>query len=154
MGLNPVGVTYISSCLSKKIVFWQLLQKADDFNQTPPPGSLKQSLGKSIAKAKRALPKHTPLKAKVISNFVTQLSRHSKASVFSSAQRSLNKPGQPRRKTTEVWDCIVRFLEKPDISYCCPGRKDIVYCGKSEDRKKMFKPKHYLFHTIRKVVAA
>ena len=154
MGLNPVGVTYISSCLSKKIVFWQLLQKADDFNQTPPPGSLKQSLGKSIAKAKRALPKHTPLKVKVISNLVTQLSPHSKTSVFASAWRSLNKPGQPQKKTTEVWDRIVSFLEKPDISYCCPGQKDTVYCGKSEDRKKMFKPKHYLFHTIRKVVAA
>ena len=29
-----------------------------------------------------------------------------------------------------------------------------MYCGKSEDRKKMFKPKHYLLHTIREVVAA
>ena len=28
-----------------------------------------------------------------------------------------------------------------------------MYCGKSEDRKKMFKPKHYLLHTIREVVA-
>ena len=138
----------------KKIVFWQLLQIADDFNQTPTPGSSKQSLGKSIAKAKQALPTHTPLKVKVISNLVTQLSPHSKTSVFASAWRSLNKPGQPQKKTTEVWDRIVSFLEKPDISYCCPGQKDTVYCGKSEDRKKMFKPKHYLFHTIRKVVAA
>ena len=101
----------------KKIVFWQLLQKADDFNQTPPPGSSKQSLGKSITKAKWALPKHTPVKAKVISNLVTQLLPHSKTSVFSSAWRSLNKPGWPPKKTTEVWDCIVRFLEKPGISY-------------------------------------
>ena len=114
----------------KKNVFWQLLQKADDFNQTPPPGSSKQSLGKSIAKTKRALPKHTPLKVKVISNLVTQLSPHSKTSVFSSAQRSLNKPGRPRKKITEVRDRILRFLEKPDMSYCCPGRKDTVYCGK------------------------
>ena len=138
----------------KKIVFWQLLQIADDFNQTPTPGSSKQSLGKSIAKAKQALPTHTPLKVKVISNLVTQLSPHSKTSVFASAWRSLNKPGQPQKKTTEVWDRIVSFLEKPDISYCCPGQKDTVYCGKSEDRKKMFKPKHYLLHTIREVVAA
>ena len=28
-----------------------------------------------------------------------------------------------------------------------------MYCGKSEDRKKMFKPKHYLLHTIREFVA-
>ena len=114
----------------KKNVFWQLLQKADDFNQTPPPGSSKQSIGKSIAKAKQALPKHTPLKVKVISNLVTQLSPHSKTSVFSSAKRSLNKPGRPRKKITEVRDRILRFLEKPDMSYCCPGRKDTVYCGK------------------------
>ena len=122
----------------KRVVFWQLLQKADDFNQTSPPGSSKQSLEKSIAKAKRAFPKHTPLKVKVMSNLVTQLSPRSKTSVFSSARRSLNKPCQPRKKTTEVQDRIVRSLEKPDISYCCPGRKDTVYCGESEDRKKPF----------------
>ena len=86
----------------KKIVFWQLLQKADDFNQTPPPGSSKQSLGKSSTKAKWALPKHTPVKVKVISNLVTQLSPHSKTSVFSSARKSLNKPGWPPKKKTSM----------------------------------------------------
>ena len=87
---------YLNIFLSiKKIVFWQLPQKADDFNQTPPPGSSKQSCGKSIAKGTQALPKHTPLKFKVISDLVTQLLPHSKASVSSSAQRSLNKPGWP-----------------------------------------------------------
>ena len=110
----------------KKIVFWQLLQKANDFNQTPPPGSSKQSLGKSEAKAKRGLLKHTPVKVKVIFNLVTQLSPHSKTSVFSSVWRSLNKPGRPRKKTTELRNRTVRFLEKPDISYFCPGRKHSV----------------------------
>ena len=131
-----LSLTYLP--VYQKSCFLTATAESDDFNQTSPPGSSKQSLEKSIAKAKRAFPKHTPLKVKVMSNLVTQLSPRSKTSVFSSARRSLNKPCQPRKKTTEVQDRIVRSLEKPDISYCCPGRKDTVYCGESEDRKKPF----------------
>ena len=82
---------------------------------------------------------------------MTQLSPHSKNIVFSTAQRSLNKPGRTSNKTAEVQDHIARFSEKPDISYCCPGQKDTVYCGKAEDGEKMFKPKHYLLHTNEKL---
>ena len=46
-----------------------------------------------------------------------------------------------------------KIPEKQDINYCYP-RKDTPYCWKSEDGETMFKPRHYLLHTIQEVVAA
>ena len=44
------------------------------------------------------------------------------------------------------------FLECPDISYCKPGRRDTIYCGKNENGEKVYKPKHYLLWSLKKVV--
>ena len=44
------------------------------------------------------------------------------------------------------------FLERPDISYCKPGRRDTIYCGKNENGEKVCKPKHYLLWSLKEVV--
>lgn len=127
---------------------------SDNIENTPPPGSSRQALGKSVAKAKRALPKSSPLKVKVISRLVCNLSPHSKKTVFSSARKSLNGMGRPLKISLDLKDSIVKFLEQPDISYTCPGRKDTVYCGKcSQTGEKIYKTKHYLLNTIKEIVA-
>ena len=103
--------SFISSCLSKTLFFDSYCRKLMTSIKLHHLVHLK-SIGKSIAKAKQALPKHTPLKVKVISNLVTQLPPHSKTNVFSKAQRSLNKSGQARKKTTEAQDHICKIPGK------------------------------------------
>lgn len=53
----------------------------------------------------------------------------------------------------ETIDAVIAFSEKPDISYCCPGRQDTVYCGKEEEGKKVYKSKQFLLWAIREIVA-
>ena len=48
----------------------------------------------------------------------------------------------------ETIDRIVAFLERPDISYCKPDRKETVYCGKDLNGVSVYKPKHYLLWTL------
>ena len=44
------------------------------------------------------------------------------------------------------------FLDRPDISYCKPGQKDTVYCGKDSNGEKILKPCHYLLWTYKEIV--
>ena len=116
------------------------------------PGSSKQVVSRSVAKLKRAMPKSSPLKVKVLSPLVKSLSPSKKKNIFSDARKQLFfKTGRPS-KVLQNKESIIAFLEQPDISYCAPGRKDTAYCGKS-DGVKVYRAKHYLLYTFNELVS-
>ena len=53
-------------------------------------------------------------------------------------------------KTTK--EAVMSFLERSDISYCKPGWKDTVYCGKDSNGEKIFKTHHYILWTHKGIV--
>ena len=114
--------------------------------------SSKQALGKATARATRALPKSPQKKAQISSHLVSHLSPNTKAKVFCSARKKiLLELGHPVI-SAEFKERVVHFLERPDISYCKPGRADTVYCGKNSMNDKICKSKHYLLWTIQDMV--
>jgi len=110
-------------------------------------------LGRSVSKAKKALPKSSPLKVKVISALVGSLTPKSKNSVYRRGRKKLNleKPG-PKRNP-DVYKAILDFLYQPDITYCTPNRDDAVYCGKDENGNSQYKSRRYLLYSILEIVA-
>ena len=59
--------------------------------------------------------------------------------------------GQPNIPKATI-DRIIAFLERSDISYCKPDRKETVYCGKDLNGESVDKPKHYLLWTLREIL--
>ena len=86
---------------------------------------------------------------------VSTLSPYSKTAAFKSAQRKLDHNGilgWPKISSGLI-EAVILFLEKPDISYCKPGRKDTVYIGKDENRESQYQPHHYIFWTFKEIVS-
>ena len=82
----------------------------------------KQALGKATARATRALPKSPQKKAQILSHLVSHLSPNTKAKVFCSARKKISlELGRPVI-SAEFKERVIYFLERPDISYCKPGR--------------------------------
>ena len=114
--------------------------------------SSKQALGKATARATRALPKSPQKKAQILSCLVSQLSPNTKSKVFSSARKKISlELGHPVI-SAEFKERVIHFMERPDISYCKPGRADIVCCGKNDRGDKIYKSKHYTLWTIQGMV--
>ena len=106
--------------------------------------SSKHVLGKATARATRALLKGPQKKAQILSHLVWHLSSNTKAKVFSSAGKKTSlELGRPVI-SAKFKERVIHFLERPDISYCKPGRADTVYCGKNDRSDKIYKSKHYL----------
>ena len=59
-----------------------------------------------------------------------------------------SKPAKIVKNKTD----IVSFLPQRDISYCSPGRKDTVYCGKSVEGEKTYHARHHLLVIIKECV--
>ena len=84
--------------------------------------SSKQALGKATARATSALPKSPQKKAQILLHLVSHLSPNTKAKVFSSARKKISlELGRPVI-SAEFKERVTHFLERPDISYCKPGR--------------------------------
>ena len=47
---------------------------------------------------------------------------------------------------------IIAFLERPDISYCKPNRKQKVPCEKDLNGESVYKPKHYLLWMLNEIL--
>ena len=114
--------------------------------------SSKQALGKATARATRALPKSPQEKAQILSHLVSHLSPNTKAKVFCSARKKISSELGHPVISAEFKERVIHFLERPDISYCKPGRADTVYCGKNNRGDKIYKSKHYLLRTIQDMV--
>ena len=102
--------------------------------------SSRQSLGKAVARTIRTLPKIPGKKKQVLSKIVSTLSPCTKTAVFTSARRKFdhnNILGLPNI-SSGLRETVISFLEKPDISYCKPVRKDMVYIGKDENGESQY----------------
>ena len=60
--------------------------------------------------------------------------------------------GQPKI-SSGLRETVISFLEKLDISYCKPGRKDTVYIGKDENGESQYQPHHYMLLTFKEIVS-
>ena len=86
--------------------------------------SSKQALGKATVRATRALPRSPQKKAEILSHLVSHLSPNTKAKVFCSARKKISlELGYPVI-SAEFKERVIHFLDRPDISYCKPGRAD------------------------------
>ena len=105
----------------------------------------RQSLGKSVKKVSKALPNSPRKKATVIRKIVRDLDTESKKQIFTESRRQYSDTnvGRPEKFDDKKREEIIASLERLDISYTCPGRKEQVYCGK-KDGEKLYKEKHYL----------
>jgi len=97
----------------------------------------KQSFGKAKARAVRGLPKSPQKKTAVLSSLLSTLSLNSKTHVFNSARKQISLNSRRLSISVEVKQQVVSFLERPDISYCKPGRADTVYIGKDDNGQKV-----------------
>ena len=126
----------------------------EQYNASTPCTSFsKQVVGRSVKKAKSALPRSSLLKVKVLSALVGSLTPRTKQNVFSNARKSLGlgDRGRPSKIIKNKID-DVSFLQQPDISYCAPSRKDTVLCGKLVEGEKIYCAKHYLLYSIKELV--
>ena len=107
-----------------------------------------QSFGKASAKAKHSLPKSPKKKRAVITFLVKSLSPNSKKQVYESGRRTVDVNLGRQKIPVKTKELLIGFLERPNISYCKPGRGDTVYCGKNE----IYKCKNYLLWTFKELV--
>ena len=94
---------------------------------------------RSIKKAERSLPQSPRRKKEVIKSL---------ASKFNVRVQLAQKAGRKKNSLSEEeiqW--VIDFLNRADISYTTPGRRDNVYLGKVNKIKK-FAQKHYFLWTI------
>ena len=128
----------------------QNMTLSDPATSSSPNNSFKMKLafGKATARAKKNLPKTPRRKTEVISAFVSSLSPSSKNHVFKTTRRKLRVTTDRPCNLNNIKDSIIFFLERPDISYCKPGRQDTLYCGKNDKNEKIYQSKHFLLWTI------
>ena len=106
--------------------------------------SCKQTLHRSLSRADSHLPKSPHKKAEIIQRLATKCKLRINLK---------EKRGRPCKELTErekIW--LVEFLDRSDISYTNPGRKESVYIGKiNEERQYM--QKKYLLWPLREIVS-
>ena len=113
-----------------------------------------QSLMRSLKRANSALPKSSPQKVAILGAMVADLSSSKMSTVMDSARRKVeDKRGRTKALTEEQQKCIISFLQRPDISYTCPGRKDQVYVGKTKDGDKDYRTKYYLLWKLSEILS-
>ena len=93
-----------------------------------------------IQKVAKALPKSPRKRKEVISALVNKFKMRTKPIQL--------KVGRPKNKLTESEkEWLKNFLDKPDITYVIPGRKDHRYVGKVEC-KSQYVQKRYLMWAL------
>ena len=106
------------------------------------------ALGKAVSHTSKSPFKKT----QIISHLVSYLSPNSKGQVFASSRRRIGTCLGWPSVSTEKRDTVKSFPERPDISYCKPGRRDTIYCGKNQQGEKEYKSKHYLLWSFKEIV--
>ena len=102
--------------------------------------SSKQILNRSIKKAERSLPFSPRRKAEVTGSLAKKFKLRI-AVAKNKTGRKKNKLNQEEREWLE------NFLERADITYTTPGRRDTVYVG-MDHGKRQYKQKRYLVRKI------
>ena len=106
-----------------------------DFTPTPESSfTTKQSLSRSLKKAKQALPT-SPNKQKQV---VTCLAKQFRLKIEYDETRGR----KPNILNAEKLIWLENFFDRPDITYINPGRKDNVYIGKENSERKYEQKKY------------
>ena len=90
--------------------------------------SSKQSFCRSISRAEKHLPNSPHKKTEVISNLAKKYNLK--------IQLKNNRGRKPKVLSEEQEKWIIDFLERPEMTYTNPGRKDHVYIGKINGEKQ------------------
>ena len=108
---------------------------------------------RSLKRANSALPKSSPQKVAILGAMVADLSSSKMSTVMDSARRKVeDKTGRTKSLTEEQQKWIISFLQRPDISYTCPGRKDQMYVGKTKDGDKDYRTKYHLLWKLSEIL--
>ena len=90
--------------------------------------STKQILGRSVHKTERSLPSSPQKKAEEIGNLAKKFNL--RIAVHNKSGRNKNELYEEEEKWTE------KFLERLDITYTTPGRRDTVYVGMNGGKRE------------------
>ena len=120
--------------------------QADHTNTTEPGSaeptsafSSKQIKSRSLIKAARNLPQSPRQKAEVLQGLVKK---------YETRIQFKENRGRPRKDLSdEQQQWLTTFLERSDITYMNPGRKDCVYSGKVDGDRK-YEQRRYLLWTL------
>ena len=97
--------------------------------------------GRSLKRACDALPKNPQQRSEIVQSLSKKFDLR--------INLSTKKPGRPGNELcTDEIDWLSEFMERPDITYTNPGRRDQKYIGK-ENGKSKFVPIRYLLWTLR-----
>ena len=124
----------------------------------PPPGTPfnnKQTKARLLNKTKASLPKDRSQVAEIVSEIVKDMTPTKKKMVVSQLRCTpTTNPalGRPLSLDEERTAFILSVLEREDVSYTMPGKKDQVYVGKDSEGNSSYKTKHYLLWTISDVL--
>ena len=116
-------------------------------NQTPPSSaessfSNKSVKCRSLKKSVDALPKSPNKRHEIVQSLSQKFNLRIKLT-------SNKKQGRPENELSpEETEWLIEFMDRPDITYTNPGKKDQRYVGK-ENGKSKFVPIRYLLWTIR-----
>ena len=102
--------------------------------------TIRQSLNRSVLRAERYLPNSPRKKSEVLSDL---------AKKYELRIQYGNKRGRKTKTLTkEQDDWLLDVLERSDMTYTNPGRKDHIYMGKI-DGEKVYEQKRYLLWSLR-----
>ena len=105
--------------------------------------SCKQSLHRSLSRADLHLPKSPNKKAEIIQRLATKYNLR--------VDLKENRGRRRKELSDEEKMWLIEFLNRSDISYTNPGRKDNVYIGKFNGESK-YKQRQYLLWPLRDLI--
>ena len=123
----------------------RILKEKSQINESFESSSLssfsnKAVIGRSLKRACDALPKNPQQRSEIVQSLSEKFDLR--------INLSTKKPGRTGNELcTDEIDWLSEFMERPDITYTNPGRRDQKYIGK-ENGKSKFVPIRYLLWTL------
>ena len=116
-------------------------QSLNSSNSSTSSFSNKAVKGRSLKKACDALPKSPRKRSEIVQDLTKKFNLRINVAA--------KKPGRPVNEfSADEIEWLLEFMERPDVTYTNPGRKDQRYIGK-ENGKSKFVPIRYLLWTLR-----
>ena len=115
-------------------------QESSSAASSQTPFRSKQSFCRSISRAEKNLPNSPRKKTAVIGNLAR------KYNLKIELKETRGRKAKVLTEEQEEW--LIDYLERPEMTYTNPGRKDNVYIGKI-DGEKQYLQKRYLLWTLR-----
>ena len=119
-------------------------QPSPTSNSTEEGFSQRSSYMRSLKKAERSLPKNPRRRNAVVSSLAKKFQLR-----ILPQQNNRGRPKQILDADEKSW--LIDFLDRPDITYTMPGKKEQVYMGKVNG-KKVYETKKYLLWTLNELL--